>query len=152
MLKRISRLEWSGQKLSTGQKILLAETGTVEQVLSILVGSRIKVTVSRQVEQEQVILREVVLTSKKTGAPLIRAYSKVYKQNLPASVIEEIRRKNRGIGTIMSQNNLETFRKIVRIGYSRSGMPYRVYRIVHGGKVAFEIREEILVKGGPGGI
>ncbi len=152
MLKRISRLERSGQKLSTGQKILLAETGTVEQVLSILVGSRINVAVSKQVEQEQVILREVVLTSKKTGTPLIHAYSKIYKQNLPASIIKEIRRKNRGIGTIMSQNNLETFRRIVRIGFSKSGMPYRVYRIVHGGKVAFEIREEILVKGGPGGI
>ncbi len=149
MLKRISRLERSGQKLSVGQKILLAETGTVEQVLSILVGSRINVAVSRQVEEESIILREVVLTSKKTGAPLIHAYSKVYKQNLPVNIINEIRRKNRGIGTIISQNNTETFRKIVRIGFSKSRVPYRVYRIVHGGKVAFEIREEILVKGGP---
>ncbi|NOJ27000.1 MAG: hypothetical protein DA330_03200 [Nitrososphaera sp.] len=143
-LKRISTLEKKSGKLSVQQRILLAEIGTVEQTLSILVCSPVSVHVSRQTETESTILREVILTEK-TGRPLIRANSKVYKQNLPADIIEEIRKANLGIGTILSQKNFETFRKIVRIGRDLSGAPYRIYRIIHAGKIAFEIRETILM-------
>ncbi len=144
MLKRISTLEKKSGKLSVEQRILLAEIGTVEQTLSILVCSPVSVHVSRQTETESTILREAILTEK-TGRPLIRANSKVYKQNLPADIIMEIRKANRGIGTILSQKNFETFRKIVRTGRDSSGAPYRIYRIIHAGKIAFEIRETILI-------
>ncbi|HEX6067509.1 MAG TPA: hypothetical protein VFZ05_01805 [Nitrososphaera sp.] len=149
-LRKIQELEGKGVTLGMAQKILLAETGTVEQVLSILTGSPVHVNVTRQSEEKGVIVREVVLASD-AGEPLIRAHSNVYCRNLPPAVVEKIRHKKVGIGTAVFSAGLETFRKITRMGVS-GGVPYRTYRIIYRGKVAFEIREEILLKGGPGGI
>ena len=149
-LRKIQELESKGTVLGMAQKILLAETGTVEQVLSILTGSPVRVNVTSQSEEKGIIKREVVLTSE-SGEPLIRAHSRVYCRNLPSVVVEKIRRKKAGIGTVIFSAGLETFRKITRMGV-KGGIPYRAYRILYRGKVAFEIREEILLKGGPGGI
>lgn len=144
-LERIQALERRGAVLSTAQKTLLAETGTVEQVLSILTGLPVRVSVTEQSEEKGVIRRKVVLTSD-SGEPLIRARSKIYCKNLPPAVVEKIRRKKTGIGTIIFATRLETFRKITKMGV-RGGIPHRTYRIFHRGKVAFEISEEILLKG-----
>lgn len=145
LLKKISALEDAGARLSSEQKILLAETGTVEQVLSIITGSAVEVKVVKQSEAGGVITREAVLSAKDTGRPLIRARSKVYCKNLPDNIVRQLRRKKVGIGTIISSSRLETFRKIVKLGLNRDGSPYRVYRIVHRGRVAFEIREDVLM-------
>lgn len=142
-MQRISDL---GRKraLSLEQKILLAETGTVEQVLSIITGSAIIVRVERQ-EDGAVMTREVTLASQPDGRPLIRARSKIYCENLPAKIASQLCQKKKGIGTIIQQSRLETFRHVVRMGVNREGNPYRIYRILHKGRVAFEIREEILI-------
>ncbi|HEX2013766.1 MAG TPA: hypothetical protein VLA68_00935 [Nitrososphaera sp.] len=155
MLERIGVLEMrTGIKLGTLQKILLAETGTVEQLLSVLVGSRIKVNVTKQFEIRGVIARESVITND-SGDLLIRARSRIFTHNLPMKVISRIRSKREGIGTIIQSSRIETFRKILEIGYdSRTRRVFRKYQIVHKKKVAFEIREEFAfdTKGGPGGI
>lgn len=149
-LKKITDLEREGAILTNAQKILLAETGTVEQVLSILTGSPVSVKVTLQVEKNEVIEREAVLTSE-SGEALIRARSMVHCKNLPHVVVEKIRRKKAGIGTVIFAARLETFRKITRMGI-KDGVPYRTYKIFYRGKVALEIREEVLLRGGPGGI
>lgn len=149
-LRRIQELERKGVALGMAQKILLAETGTVEQVLSILTGSPVRVNVTSQSEEKGVIKREVLLKSD-AGEPLIRACSKVYCKNLPPAIVGKIRLKKAGIGTVIFSAGLETFRKITKMGV-RAGVPYRNYRILYQGRVAFEISEEILLKGGPGGI
>lgn len=149
-LGKIQELESKGATLGMAQKILLAETGTVEQVLSILTGSPVRVNVTRQSEEKGVIKREVMLASE-SGEPLIRASSRVYCKNLPAAVVEKIRCRKIGIGTAVSSEGLESFRKITKMGI-KDDVPYRTYRIFHRRKIAFEIREEILLKGGPGGI
>jgi chorismate-pyruvate lyase len=143
LLRRISDI---GRKhaLSLEQKILLAETGTVEQVLSIITGSSISVKVERQ-KDGAVVTREVTLASQSAGRPLIRARSRIYCENLPAKVVGQIRQRKKGIGTIILQSRLETFRQVVRMGINLEGNPYRVYRILHKGKVALEIREDILI-------
>jgi len=145
VLQRMQELERKRCVLSTAQKVLLAETGTVEQVLSILTGSPVRVNVTRQSENKGVIKREVILMSE-FGEPLIRALSKVYCRNLPPAVVEKIRHKNAGIGTAIFAARLETFRRITRMGVNKEGVPYRAYRIFYRGKVAFEIREEVLLK------
>ena len=150
-LQRIEDLEKNGVRLSMVQKLLLAETGTVEQVLSIMTGSPVIVKVTSQVEKKGIVKREALLVSD-SGAPLIRAWSKVYCRNLPPTVVEKIRSKKEGIGTAIFSSRLETFRRITRLGIGKDGAPYRAYRIFYRGKVAFEIKEEVLVKGGPGGI
>ena len=146
MLQKISELESrSGVRLGLAQKLLLAETGTVEQVLSILAGSPVAVKVVQQKENAKTIARESLITSKSTGRVLIRAQSKVFTAGLPAKLVSQIKGKKAGIGTIIQDFGLETFRKITEVGYNPdSKSVFRKYRIIHKGKVAFEIREELV--------
>jgi len=156
MLQKISEVESSsGAKLSLAQKILLAETGTVEQILSILTGSAVLVRVVRQKKGSRTITRESVIVSKDTDRILICAYSKVFPSNLPQKVRRQIEQKRTGIGTIIYTLGLETFRKIIEIGYDRRNkVVFRRYQIIYKKKVAFEIKEELLLEGsfGLGGI
>lgn len=156
MLQKISQLESrAGVRLGLAQKILLAETGTVEQVLSILTGSAVTVKVVQQKENARTITRESLITSRDTGKALIRAYSKIFPSFLPRKVVNQIKQKQSGIGTIIYAFGLETFRKIVEVGYDpKSRSAFRKYRITYKNKVAFEIKEELLIEesSGPGGI
>ncbi|MGC1931288.1 MAG: hypothetical protein WA667_20145 [Candidatus Nitrosopolaris sp.] len=143
MLQKISELEKkSNLKLPVTKKILLAETGTVEQILSILTNSETVVNVLKQTEDGELILRNARIVSKKTGETLVNAKSRFFLANLPRKIIYQIRRKNLGIGNIIIGHELETFRKIIKIGYnSKSNSTFRIYHIIHHGKVAIEIRE-----------
>lgn len=140
----ISRLESRGAKLSLPQKLLLAETGTVEQVLSILVKAPVQVSVVEQTAANGIIKRKVAISKKGSGRPLILARSKIYAKNLPAGIIRGIMQEKSGIGTILHNTGLETHRRLVRFGLD-DGHPYRIYQIIHRGKVAFEIREDIMI-------
>ena len=60
MSKKIAELEArSGVRLGLVQRILLAETGTVEQILSILTDSTIRVKVVEQKENAKTITRPI---------------------------------------------------------------------------------------------
>jgi chorismate-pyruvate lyase len=151
MLQRIVELEAkSGVRLGLAQKVLLAETGTVEQVLSILTNSAVRVKVVEQKENARTIIRRSIITNGADKA-LIKAQSKVFKRNLAAKVVTQIRRKESGIGTIIASSGLETFRRIVEVGYDpASGSVFRKYQIIVRKKIAFEIREDLLgIERGP---
>lgn len=154
MLEKIAELEAkSGARLGLAQKVLLAETGTVEQVLSILTGSAVRVRVAEQKENKKMITRQALITSD-AGRVLIKARSKVFVSSLPAKIVSQIRRQESGIGTIIAKSGLETFRKIVQVGYDpASRAVFRKYQIIVRKKVAFEITEEMVgIESGPGGI
>jgi chorismate-pyruvate lyase len=144
VLAMISRLEGRGAKLSLPQKLLLAETGTVEQVLSILVQAPVQVSVVEQTAVNGIIKRKVAISKKGSDRPLIVARSKVYTKSLPTRIVWDIMQEKGGIGTILHNAGIETHRRLVRFGLD-NGHPYRVYRIIHRGKVAFEIREDIMI-------
>lgn len=154
MLQKIAELERrSGIRLDMAKKVLLAETGTVEQVLSILTRSTVTVKVVEQKENSRTITRQSLIVDDK-GRVLIRAQSKVFSRNLPAKVVSQIKRRESGIGSIIASSGLETFRKIVEVGYNPAGKSFfRKYQIIYRKKVAFEIREELIgIESGPGGI
>ena len=98
---------------------MLAETGTVEQVLSILTGSAVRVNVIEQRESAKTISRKSIIVND-TDKVLIRAHSKVFVHNLPEKIVRQIRHKQLGIGTIIASSCLETFRKIIEVGYNPS--------------------------------
>jgi chorismate-pyruvate lyase len=154
MLKEIAALEekW-GVRLGLIQKILLGETGTVEQVLSIMTGSTVRVKVVKQEENENTIIRQSMIMNY-ADKVLISAHSTVFTQNLPATIVKKIRKQDHGIGTIMARSSLETFRKIVQVGYCpKNRSVFRRYQIIYRRKVAIEIREELVgIESGPGGI
>lgn len=145
MLLRLKELEKrAGIRLSRSQKILLSEIGTVEQVLSILLDSPVDVRVRKQVEREGVIEREVILAREGSKDTLIRAVTRIDVHGLPSRVVNDIRSRKFGIGTIISKHGLETFRRIVEVGYdSKRKIVYRIYEILCKGGPRFRVREEI---------
>jgi chorismate-pyruvate lyase len=145
MLQNIFELERrSGIKLELAQKTLLAETGTTEQLLSILTGSAVRVTIVEQRENEKTISRESVILND-ADRVLITAHSKISVCNLPRKIARQIRQKQLGIGTIIANSRLETFRKIIEVGYDPVNRSvFRRYQIIYRKKVAFEIREELV--------
>jgi len=145
MLQNIFELERrSGIKLGLAQKTLLAETGTIEQVLSILTGAAVRVNIVEQRENKKTISRDSVLLND-ADRVLVRAHSKVFVYNLPRKIASQIRQKQLGIGTIIANSHLETFRKIIEVGYDPvNRLVFRKYQIIYRKKVAFEIMEELV--------
>jgi chorismate-pyruvate lyase len=145
MLKNISEFERrSGIKLGLAQKTLLAETGITEQTLSILTGSIIRVNILEQRENMNTICRKSVLLNDSERV-LIRAHSRIFVCNLPRKITCEVRQRRLGIGTIITNSQLETFRKIIEFGYDSANKSiFRRYQIIYKKKVAFEIKEEFV--------
>ena len=145
ILIRIAALESQFDiRLGLFHRILLAETGTVEQILSILTNGTIRVEVIEQKEDAGKITRESLIMNK-VGKVLIRANSTISKKNLPPNVLTQIKHKKFGIGTIIADSGLETFRRVVEVGYDPiNKSAFRKYQIIVKKKVAFEIKEELL--------
>ena len=143
MLQRISYLQnISNIKLRMVEKILLAETGTLEQVLTILTNSEVAIKILKQKEYHELIKREARIFNKKTGKNLVYATSNIYPCNLPEEIIRQIKQKHLSLGSIITNYQLETFRKILEIGYnSKTRSVFRIYHIIHKGKVIFKIKE-----------
>jgi len=129
-------------RLSLAERILLAEIGTVEQMLSIILDDTVTVKVIEQRECNGIIERIVNLVSEE---PVIVAKSTIDTTVLPEQVVEDIRAKRLGLGSILNRHRLETYRNILELGYEGSvDTVYRVYGIIYKGVNAFTIREEIL--------
>jgi len=144
MLQSISELERRfGIKLGLAQKTLLVDICTTEQVLSVLTDSKVRVNVVEQSENETTISRKSVLLDD-ADRVLIRAHSKIFVCNVPRKIVYQIRQKQLGIGTIIANSQLETFRKIIEVGYDPIKRSVtRKYQIIYKKNVAFEIREEL---------
>jgi len=148
MLLRLKELEKRSKiKLTKSQKILIAEIGTVEQVLSILLDSPITVKVRKQVVRDGTIEREVLLRKENSKDDLIHAITQIHTDGLPEDVITDIKSGKFGIGTIISKYGLETFRRIIEVGYdSRKKIVYRIYEILYRGEPKIRIREEFHIR------
>ena len=146
MLENIFELERrSGIKLGLVQKTLLAETGSTEQILSVLTGSEVRVDIVEQRENKDVIFRESIILNNCTERALARAYSKIFVSNLPRTIVHLIRQRQLGIGKIIANSRLETFRKITEVGYDQEiRSVFRKYQIIYRKKIAFEIREDLV--------
>src|SRR5918911_2095560 len=119
MLQRISYLQnISNIKLRMVEKILLAETGTLEQVLTILTNSEVAIKILKQKEYHKSIKREARIINKKTRENLVYATSNIVHSNLPEEITIQIKQKHLSIGSIIKNYQLETFRKILKIGYN----------------------------------
>ena len=143
MLEKIAELECKADiALPLYTKILISETGTTEQILSILSNSKIEVKILKQKETPELIKRQICIINKKTGEKLAYARSCIFPTYLPKKIIEKVKQKNEGIGNIIVNSKLETFRQILKIGYdSKTKSVFRIYQIIHKRQVAFKIKE-----------
>ncbi|MBE43965.1 MAG: DUF98 domain-containing protein [Thaumarchaeota archaeon] len=128
-------------KLKNSHKILLVEIGTVEQILSVLFDSPVTVEVKKQVINDYKIEREVIL--RVNNKDLVHATTEIDVRTIPSGVVADIKEGKLGIGTIIANHKLETFRMIVEVGYdSTRNIMYRVYEILYGAEPRFRISEE----------
>jgi chorismate-pyruvate lyase len=144
MLERFKELESKiGLKLSKFQMIILAEMGTLEQILSIIVGSPIQVEILKMDDGPRITKREVWLKNRRTGERLVHASTVVYRENLPNDFLRDLRGDNTGIGSLLVKYALETYRRVIDLGYSKNTRQlFRKYEILHNGKVLFTIEEK----------
>ncbi len=155
MLEAFEKLETDCNiKLSKYQKLILSEVATVEQTLSVIVGTPITVELVKQEEihhhQEQhpsprtiPIMRREVWLKDAEGNRLIHATTKYTPRNLPKKVAADMMRGVIGIGTSLTKHKLPTYRKVIKIGYNRdSNTLHREYSIISKRHTLFIIFEE----------
>jgi chorismate-pyruvate lyase len=148
ILQRIHELERkSAIKLSLSKRIFLAELNTVEQLMSILSRSETEIKILKQTEEDNLIERHVIIISKRTNDKLVYAKSYIFSENLPPRIVDKIKRKDQGLGNIIASSELETFRRLLRIGYEpKTRAVFRIYEILCKKKVAMEIKETFMLK------
>jgi chorismate-pyruvate lyase len=143
ILKDILKLEkMSNIKLNSFEKILLINTGTTEQMLQILSNSLTKVLILQQTEKNDIITRKINIISNNRKKILVSASSVIYVKNLPDKIIDEIRKGEKGIGIILLENKLETYKRIIEIGYnSGDSIIYRKYVLLSKNHIISKIIE-----------
>ncbi|MCL4437073.1 MAG: chorismate pyruvate-lyase family protein [Thaumarchaeota archaeon] len=152
MLETLEKLEAECRiKLSKYQKLILSEVATVEQTLSIIIGTPITIELVKQEEihhqhlnhSTTPIMRREVWLKDAEGKRLIHAVSKYCPRNLPGNIEADMRKGLIGIGTSIAKNELPTCRKVIEIGYNQnSNTLHREYRIIGKQNTLFEIFEE----------
>ena len=134
---KILEKSW-GIKLTTNQMALLAEIGTVEQLLSIIVDCPIHVEIERTSETGGVYTRETYLCD--NSRRLIRAVTHYSETCLTRGQLGDL--KKMGIGSMLLSHHIDTRRRITKLGYNGSAnRVYRIYEIIHDNNVLFTIEE-----------
>ena len=147
ILNDILKLEKrSNIKLNAFEKILLINTGTTEQFLQILSNSLTKIVIMQQTEKNNIITRKINIITKDQGKILAVANSTIYLKNLPNKIKYEIRKGEKGIGMIILENKLETYKRITEIGYnSKESFIYRKYKLLSGKHIISRVIENFLI-------
>ena len=143
ILNDILKLEKrSNIKLNSFEKILLINNGTTEQFLQILSNSLTKIVIMQQTEKNNIITRKINIITKDQGKILAVANSTIYLKNLPNKIKYEIRKGEKGIGMIILENKLETYKRITEIGYnSKESFIYRKYKLLSGKHIISKVIE-----------
>lgn len=137
-----------GNKISLLSKILLSDTGVLEDKLHIILNSVPFVQVIKQKESNQMIFRWTYITDPNSNRNLVYAYSQIHANYLPSGIVEQIRGKKFGLGRILLESHMEIHKEIVTIGYDhRKDGLYRYYKIYNKKRPIVEIKEIILVAG-----
>jgi len=82
-------------------------------------------------------VRKVVITA--NNLPVIRA------TKLSEQILSELLRKNEGIGSILTQNNITARRNVVSLESGSDGTVKRNYEIITNNTVLFYVSEEMLL-------
>lgn len=147
ILNDILKLEKSSNvKLNSFEKILLINNGTTEQFLQILSNSLTKIVIMQQTEKNNIITRKINIITKDRGKILAVANSIIYLKNFPNKIKYEIRKGDKGIGMIILENKLETYKRITEIGYnSKESYIYRKYKLLSGKHIISRVVENFLI-------
>lgn len=148
-LNDISTLEdMCKTKFNIFEKLLLVNNGTTEQILRVLLNTSTKLKIIRQKESKNILRREShIITSDRTKMVLILAKSKIYITRIPPEMINELRLGQDGIGMIIIKHKIETYKKIIKIGYNlEKNSIFRTYKLFYKYQNICEINEKFMFK------
>ncbi len=125
------------------EKILAAPLGKVVDVLSEILNSDIKLlTIEQNTVSPHKFERKVTISSDEL--PVIKAQVKFDSTILPKVILDELLKKKQGIGSILTQNNINATRKVISLNHNpEESKATREYEIIIDGTVWFTILEEI---------
>jgi len=105
----------NGHNLNRIERVLVAHTGTVQLMLSLWFGEPVDVIVKSQVEQGTTLIREVALTLRKTRLKVCHAKSQIPLDLNSQVVVEEVKRRQIGLGQIATSLNILSQRVLISL-------------------------------------
>ena len=125
------------------EKILAAPVGKVVDVLSEILNSDIKLlTIEQNTVSPHKFERKVTISSDEL--PVIKAQVKFDSTVIPEVILDDLLKKKQGIGSILTQNNINATRKVISLNHNPDeNKATREYEIIIDGVVWFTILEEI---------
>jgi len=125
------------------EKILDAPVGKVVDILAEILNSDIKLlTIEQYTVSPHKFERKVTITSDEL--PVIKAQVKFDSTVIPEFILDKLLKKKQGIGSILTQNNINATRKIISLKHNPGeNKATRKYEIIIDGTVWFTIIEEI---------
>jgi chorismate-pyruvate lyase len=122
--------------------IVIIQNGVLESILQLLVGNDIEIIVLRQRESRSVLYRKICVKKKLDGVVIMHAESKIKTKFLPITLRDKIIEGEGGIGSLIENLRIETFRQIKNIGFDkRQREIYRIYDIYIRKQLAITIKE-----------
>lgn len=111
------RYDIAAESLSPVDRIVLTSDGTVMRTLEALTGNCVDVKILERTVENDVLSRTIVLRSPDEQLPLAWAESSVTLSNLRSEHARRLRNGTIGIGELVRNNRLETYREINSIEY-----------------------------------
>jgi chorismate-pyruvate lyase len=122
--------------------IVIIQNGVLESILQLLAGSETEIIVLRQRESGSVLYRKICVKKKLDGLVIMHAESKIKTKYLPITLRDKIIGGEGGIGSLIENLKIETFKQIKNIGFDRRRMEiYRIYDIYIRRQLAITIKE-----------
>ena len=122
--------------------IVVIQNGVLESILQFLVRNDIEVSVLNQRESGSVLYRKICVRKKHDWVVIMHAESRIKTKNLPTVLRDRIIEGEKGIGGLIENLRIETFRHIKNIGFDRRQRAiYRIYDIYIRKQLAITIKE-----------
>jgi chorismate-pyruvate lyase len=122
--------------------VILVQNGMLERLLQVILKNEIEVDIRLQKKSGSLLFREVQIRSRLDGALVVYARSKIETKYLPDALLDRLIEGKEGVGSIIEDLRIETFRRIKVIGYSRKERAlYRIYDIYIHRRLAITITE-----------
>jgi chorismate-pyruvate lyase len=124
-------------------RILDAPVGQVVTVLGEILNCNIHLEVIEQnaITPHQFVRKIAIIANE---LPVIKAYVEFDPTVLPESIVSDLLKKKRGVGTILNINNIKATRNVISFNRNPDdALVLRKYEILYDGIVWFTILEEI---------
>lgn len=167
LLKSVSGTTLSLSRVPAFLRTLLTADGTVTKSLESFFWEKVNVEAVHQTQRlveegdrfylnidlkDSVLVRDVELRGENSRMQYLSAHSVFAIKHLPPDIFSDLMSKNIGIGELLRECGLETYRKIVAMGLTdgsdsvQNQSIWRVYLIFIKGQAAIQIKEVFPLK------